>query len=92
MQCYLKRCYAWLNPYKLKEVIVPKVLVIMAGNIPLVGFHDFLSVLMLGHEVVVKMSKSDNILLKVLIEKLINISSEMKEKNYFYKRFEKPKF
>ena len=78
--------HAWLNPYKLKEVIVPKkVLVIMAGNIPLVGFHDFLSVLMLGHEVVVKMSKSDNILLKVLIEKLINISSEIKEKITFIK-------
>ena len=55
----------------------------MAGNIPLVGFHDFLTVLILGHEVVVKMSKSDNILLKVLIEKLINISSEMKEKITF---------
>ena len=78
--------YAWLNPYKLKEVIVPKkVLVIMAGNIPLVGFHDFLSVLILGHEVVVKMSKSDNILLKVLIEKLVNISFEMKEKITFIK-------
>ena len=37
---------AWLNPYKIKEVKNPKkVLIIMAGNIPLVGFHDFLTVL-----------------------------------------------
>jgi hypothetical protein len=33
---------AWLSPYKVKEVANPKkVLIIMAGNIPLVGFHDY---------------------------------------------------
>ena len=68
---------AWIGPYKLDKVISSKrVLVVMAGNIPLVGFHDFLSVLISGHEVVVKMSSMDNVLLKVLIEKLISIDSE----------------
>ena len=44
----------WLNPYNLTDVSNPKqVLVVMAGNIPLVGFHDFLSVLILGHKIVV---------------------------------------
>ena len=71
---------AWLNPYKLEEVSIPKkVLIIMAGNIPLVGFHDFLTVLISGHKVVVKMSSTDNVLLKVLIEKLISISPEFKD-------------
>ena len=70
---------AWLNPYKLKEVSSPKkILIIMAGNIPLVGFHDFLTVLISGHKVVVKMSSTDNVLLKVLIEKLISIAPEFK--------------
>jgi len=71
---------AWLNPYKLQEVSIPKkVLIIMAGNIPLVGFHDFLSVLISGHKVVVKMSSTDNVLVKILIEKLISIAPEFKE-------------
>ena len=71
---------AWLNPYKLKELASPKkVLVIMAGNIPLVGFHDFLSVLLSGHKVVVKMSSTDNVLLKVMIEKLLSIAPEFKQ-------------
>ncbi|MBT5090395.1 MAG: acyl-CoA reductase [Flavobacteriales bacterium] len=71
---------AWLSPYKLKEVASPKkVLIIMAGNIPLVGFHDFLTVLISGHKVVVKMSSTDNVLLKVLIEKLISIAPEFKD-------------
>jgi len=71
---------AWLNPYKLQEVSIPKkVLIIMAGNIPLVGFHDFLTVLISGHKVVVKMSSTDNVLVKVLIEKLISIAPEFKE-------------
>jgi len=71
---------AWINPYKLQEVSSPKkVLIIMAGNIPLVGFHDFLTVLISGHKVVVKMSSTDNVLLKVLIEKLTSIAPEFKE-------------
>ena len=71
---------AWLNPYKLQEVSIPKkVLIIMAGNIPLVGFHDFLTVLISGHKVVVKMSSTDNVLVKILIEKLISIAPEFKE-------------
>ena len=75
---------AWLDPYKLEEVYIPKkVLVIMAGNIPLVGFHDFISVLISGHKVVVKMSSTDNVLLKVLIEKLKIIAPEFKESIFF---------
>ena len=71
---------SWIKPYKLKEVFIPKkILIIMAGNIPLVGFHDFLTVLISGHKVVVKMSSTDNVLLKVLINKLIRINSEFKQ-------------
>jgi len=71
---------AWINPYKLQELSIPKkVLIIMAGNIPLVGFHDFLTVLISGHKVVIKMSSTDNVLLKVLIEKLISIAPDFKD-------------
>ncbi len=46
--------------------------IIMAGNIPLVGFHDFLSVIMAGHEAVVKLSSKDEKLLPFLAQYLVN--------------------
>src|SRR6185437_9530477 len=40
----------WVEYYHIDDNIQPqKVGVIMAGNIPLVGFHDFLSVFITGH-------------------------------------------
>jgi hypothetical protein len=39
---------------------------ILAGNIPLVGFHDFLSVLISGNNVLVKTSSKDDYLIKFL--------------------------
>ena len=84
---------AWLSPYKLKEVASPKkVLVIMSGNIPLVGFHDFLTVLISGHKVVIKMSSADNVLLRLLIDKLISIAPEFKERISFIEEVKNRKF
>ena len=84
---------AWLNPYKLQEVEqAKKVLIIMAGNIPLVGFHDFLTVLISGHNVVVKMSSTDNVLLRLLIDKLISIAPEFKERIDFIDDVKNRKF
>src|SRR6185437_11004417 len=39
---------------------------VMAGNIPLVGFHDFLSVFMSGHRQLIKPSKQDDVLIRHL--------------------------
>ena len=50
-----------------------KVAIIMAGNIPLVGFHDFLCVLMAGHQVVVKLSSNDSVLLPFIKNYLVTI-------------------
>lgn len=47
-----------------------KVAIVMAGNIPLVGFHDFLSVLISGHAVLVKQSSNDKHLLPFLAKYL----------------------
>lgn len=44
--------------------------VVMAGNIPLVGFHDFLCVFLTGHPMVIKTSSKDEFLIKHLIKKL----------------------
>lgn len=44
--------------------------IIMAGNIPLVGFHDWLSVFISGHRALVKPSSRDQVLIKHLLEKI----------------------
>ena len=56
----------WLSAYDLSKTNPKTVAIILAGNIPLVGFHDFLSVLMAGHKVLVKTSSNDQKLLPFL--------------------------
>ncbi|WP_369048578.1 acyl-CoA reductase [Tenacibaculum sp. UWU-22] len=56
-----------------------KVAIIMAGNIPLVGFHDFLSVLITGHAVVVKQSSNDKHLLPFIAKYLEYIEPNFKK-------------
>lgn len=64
-----ERLLAWLAHYD-KDLLQPaspkRIGLVMAGNIPLVGFHDFLSVLISGHTAVIKMSSEDKILLPFL--------------------------
>jgi hypothetical protein len=59
--------------------------VIMAGNIPLVGFHDFLSVLISGNKIIAKTSSKDPVLLPFLAEILGSVDSDFKN----YIRLEK---
>ncbi|ESU28427.1 hypothetical protein FLJC2902T_17880 [Flavobacterium limnosediminis JC2902] len=67
----------WLSAYDLSNVQPKTVGLILAGNIPLVGFHDFLSVLITGHKVLVKTSSNDQKLLPFLADYLIAVASEM---------------
>jgi len=68
----------WIEYYHIDDNIQPqKVGVIMAGNIPLVGFHDFLCVFITGHYQFIKLSEKDDILLKHLIEKMIEWRQEV---------------
>jgi len=46
--------------------------IVMAGNIPLVGFHDFLSVFISGHQAVIKPSSKDQVLIRHLVQKLVD--------------------
>jgi len=68
----------WVSKYpKINENNeAKKIGIIAAGNIPLVGFHDILSVLISGHKVIVKLSSKDDKLLKYVISKLIEIEPE----------------
>ncbi|NRS88213.1 hypothetical protein HNQ02_001127 [Flavobacterium sp. 7E] len=73
----------WLSNYNF-DVVVPKnIALILAGNVPLVGFHDFLSVLITGHNVVVKTSSNDQHLLPFLAKYLIALAPEFANKITF---------
>lgn len=69
----------WLAPYSFKNENPKTVAIIMAGNIPLVGFHDFVSVIISGNKVLVKQSSNDQVLLPVLANYLICIAPEFKD-------------
>jgi hypothetical protein len=70
----------WVEKYDLAEEGSKKIAVIMAGNIPLVGFHDFLSVLISGNSVVAKLSSQDPYLLKEIVKLLVEISPDFENK------------
>jgi hypothetical protein len=64
------RLQAWVSRYN--SPAAPKKLgIVMAGNIPLVGFHDFLCGFISDHNLTLKLSSKDEILIRHLIQKLI---------------------
>jgi hypothetical protein len=57
--------------YKVPNIIVPKKLgLVLAGNIPLVGFHDVLCTFLSGHAAWIKLSSKDKVLMQHLVAKL----------------------
>jgi hypothetical protein len=74
----------WAAHYHLDDNIGGKnVGIVMAGNIPLVGFHDFLSVFLSGHRQTIKCAEKDNILLRHLVETLIKFAPESENRVRF---------
>jgi len=73
----------FIESVNLSEKSIKKVAIIMAGNIPLVGFHDFLSVLISGHSVLVKQSSNDKHLLPFLAKYLEYVEEGFKGKITF---------
>lgn len=75
----------WIKNYpKLKnQTEVKKIGVITAGNIPLVGFHDFITTLMSGNIFYAKLSSKDNRLLKFISDYLIFLNNDFKKLIYF---------
>jgi hypothetical protein len=69
----------WLSAYQITEKQPKTVAMILAGNIPLVGFHDFLSVLMSGNKALVKTSSNDQHLLPFLAKYLIAVEPKLKD-------------
>ncbi|GJM34620.1 MAG: acyl-CoA reductase [Saprospiraceae bacterium] len=66
----------WLSNYKITEPFSPKAIgMVLAGNLPLVGFHDLLCVFLAGHKSLIKLSEKDQYLLPALLKFLQEIDS-----------------
>lgn len=68
----------WVAGYHLPALKPdPKAIgIVMAGNIPMVGFHDFLCVFIGGHKAVIKPSSKDNVLIRHLVHKMAEWDEE----------------
>ncbi|MDA3906663.1 MAG: hypothetical protein PF484_11365 [Bacteroidales bacterium] len=76
----------WLEKHEndINSLKTPKTIgVVMAGNLPLVGFHDYLCVLISGHNILAKLSKDDSKLLPLLQQVLASFEPELENKANF---------
>ena len=76
---------SWAQQYQItSQLSNPKSIgIVMAGNIPLVGFHDLLSVFMSGHIAVIKPSSKDEILIKHIVSELIKMDERVSDMVFF---------
>lgn len=70
----------WVSPYDLNPTQSKSIGVALAGNIPLVGFHDYLSILISGHRAQLKLSSQDDVLLPYVHQRLTDINRSLGEK------------
>ncbi len=80
-------CRLWLATYPASNES-KKVAVIMAGNLPLVGFHDLFCVLMSGHQAVVKLSDKDAHLLPWVVEQWTHVVPSLAKSISYTSRLE----
>ena len=79
---------AWLSGYgDVAARPAPRTVgIVMAGNLPLVGFHDWLSVLVAGHAAQVKLSDKDPYVLPFLAQRLGEIEPGLADRTRFVER------
>lgn len=63
----------WLSQYSLNDYQPKTIGLVLAGNIPMVGFHDVLSVWLSGHHLKIKPSSQDQFLIPVIMDFLSNL-------------------
>jgi len=77
---------AWLDRYEIKTHGAKKVGLVLAGNIPLVGFHDVLCVLISGNFALIKASSQDARLITQVLKRLTAIESAFEQRFAFTER------
>lgn len=76
---------SWAGRYT--DVHSPKKIgIVMAGNVPMVGWHDLLSVIISGHSAVVKLSSDDEVLIPFIVEKLKQVEPGFDDRIEFVER------
>ncbi|NIJ45005.1 hypothetical protein FHR24_001444 [Wenyingzhuangia heitensis] len=75
--------YEWLKDYTIAKDSSKTIAIIMAGNIPLVGFHDFLCVAITGNKVLAKLSSNDKYFIPLIAKYLEYIEPSFKGKFMF---------
>lgn len=68
----------WISAYTLPQRN-KTIALVMAGNIPAVGFHDLLAVLICGHRAQLKLSSKDTVLIQYLIGQLCKIEPRFQD-------------
>jgi hypothetical protein len=76
----------WLSAYRIENTQPKKIGIAMAGNIPMVGFHDLLCVLVTGNMAVAKLSSQDCVLMKFVCELLKQINPSFTNQILFEER------
>lgn len=82
--------FAWADSYPDTEVLPKKIGLIMAGNLPMVGFQDMLAVFVAGHQAVIKLSSKDEVLMKFILEKMNQLDPRTKEYFFLEERIQSP--
>jgi len=80
---HLDNIIDWLSAYPNAKWSNQTVGLVLAGNLPLVGFHDVVCVLLSGHRAVIKLSSKDKVLIPACINILQSKFSEIKERVQF---------
>lgn len=70
----------WMSKYDVQSSINKNVLIICAGNLPLVGFHDIVCCILLNINTQVKLSKNDNVLIPAILNVLYLFDSELQDR------------
>ena len=69
----------WLKEYTIDNEKPKTIAIIMAGNIPLVGFHDFISVFLSGNKALIKLSSEDKHLFPALIKIMAHFHADISD-------------
>lgn len=76
----------WIDANTDEPVKMNAIGLILAGNIPLVGFHDILCVLASGNKALIKLSSQDKQLIPYILSKLSEIEPRFTEQFEFIER------
>jgi len=83
------KCKKWFQAYPENNSQPRRVGLIMAGNIPLVGFHDLFCVLAAGHKAVIKLSDKDPWLLPFITDQWRRVYPELEDHITYVERLDK---